>query len=63
MKWHVALSDKMTKEKLLSPYFLLIVGLILVVEPFLPQYEFSLFWFLLGVISVIISLYDLIKVK
>jgi len=44
-----------------SVYFLLIVGLILVIEPFLPQYEFSLFWFSFGIISVVISLYDLFK--
>jgi len=47
--------------KLLSPYLLLIIGLILVIEPFLPQYEFSLFWFSFGIISVVISLYDLFK--
>lgn len=47
-------------KKSLSSYFLLAVGLSLVIEPLLPQYKFSLFWFLLGAFSVFISLYDLI---
>jgi len=47
--------------KSISKYALLIVGLILVIEPFLPQYHFSIFWFSLGVISIIIALRDLIK--
>lgn len=48
-------------KKQLSVYFLFVIGLILVIEPFLPQYEFSPFWFSLGVISVVTSLYDLFK--
>lgn len=52
---------KMVKEKTLSAYFLLIVGLTLVIEPLLPQYKFSLFWFLLGIVSIGISLYDLFR--
>lgn len=47
-------------KKYFSPYLLLAVGLILVVEPVLPQYHFSTFWFFLGVVSVIISVRDLI---
>jgi len=47
--------------KSISKYALLIVGLILVIEPFLPQYHFSIFWFSLGMISIIISLRDIIK--
>jgi hypothetical protein len=48
-------------KKLLSVYLLLVIGIILVIEPILSQYEFSLFWFSLGIISIIISLYDLFK--
>lgn len=48
-------------KRLLSPYVLLIVGLVLVIEPLLPQYHFSLFWFSLGAIAVVISLRDLIR--
>jgi len=47
--------------KSISKYALLAVGLTLVIEPLLPQYHFSLFWFSLGAISIIISLRDLIK--
>jgi len=47
--------------KSISKYALLILGLIIVAEPLLPQYHLSLFWFSLGVISIIISLRDLIK--
>jgi len=47
--------------KSISKYALLILGLIIVVEPLLPQYHFSLFWFSLGAISIIISLIDLVK--
>jgi hypothetical protein len=38
---------------------LLAVGLILVIEPALPWYHFSPFWFSLGVASVAVALYDL----
>jgi len=48
-------------NKPISIYALLIIGLILVIEPLLPQYHFSLFWFSLGIISIITSLIDLIK--
>ncbi len=44
-----------------SVYALLIVGLILVGEPALPQYRFSLFWFSLGVLSVSVAGYDLLR--
>jgi len=47
--------------KSISKYALLAVGLALIIEPLLPQYHLSLFWFSLGVISIIISLRDLIK--
>lgn len=47
-------------KKPLSPYVLLGIGLALVIEPLLPQYHFSLFWFSLGVVAVLISLKDLI---
>lgn len=47
----------------ISAYVLFIVGLILVIEPLLPQYHFSVFWFSLGVIALIIALNDLIKNK
>ena len=47
------------KKKPLSVYGLLIVGLILVIEPALPWYYFSPFWFGLGVLSVAIALYDI----
>ncbi len=50
----------MTTQKSLSAYFLFAVGVVLVVEPLLPQYHFSLFWFSLGVIAIIISIKDLI---
>lgn len=43
-----------------SAYALFVVGLILVIEPLLPQYHFSIFWFSLGVIAMIISIRDLI---
>lgn len=46
-------------KKRFSPYLLLAVGLLLVIEPLLPQYHFSLFWFSLGIIAIIISLRDL----
>lgn len=50
----------MTTQKSLSAYVLLAVGLALVIEPLLPKYHFSLFWFLLGVVAIIISIRDLI---
>lgn len=48
-------------RKPLSVYGLLAVGLILVIEPALPQYHFSLFWFSLGVAGTVIALYDLFR--
>jgi hypothetical protein len=51
----------MLKEKPASVFGLLIVGLILVIEPALPWYYFSPFWFSLGVLSVLIALYDLLR--
>lgn len=53
----------MIKQKSISIYVLLAIGLVLVIEPLLPQYHFSLFWFSLGVIAIIVSLSDLIKSK
>ena len=47
--------------KSISKYILLAMGLALIIEPLLPQYHLSLFWFSLSVISIIISLRDLIK--
>jgi len=47
-------------KKSLSTYLLLLIGLALIVEPLLPQYHFSLFWFSLGVVAIIISIRDLI---
>lgn len=44
-----------------STYALLIVGLILVGEPALPQYHFSPFWFSLGMLSVAIAGYELVR--
>ena len=44
-----------------SVFGLLAVGLILMIEPALPQYHFSLFWFSLGVIAVLIAGYDLFR--
>ena len=49
------------KKKSLSVYGLLVVGLILVIEPALPWYYFSPFWFGLGVLSVAIALYDIFR--
>lgn len=49
------------QRKPLSVYGLLAVGAILIIEPALPQYHFSPFWFSLGVISAAIALYDLIR--
>lgn len=44
-----------------SVYGLLAVGLILVIEPALPWYHFSPFWFSLGVLSTAVALYDLFR--
>lgn len=44
-----------------SVYALLVIVLILVGEPALPQYHFSLFWFSLGVLSVAVAGYDLLR--
>lgn len=48
-------------KKPLSVYVLLAVGLILVIEPALPWYHFSPFWFSLGVISAAVAVYDLTR--
>ncbi len=45
----------------LSTYVLMVVGIILVGEPALPQYHFSLFWFSLGLLSVAVAGYDLLR--
>jgi len=47
------------RGKPLSAWGLLAVGLILVIEPALPWYHFSPFWFSLGVASVLVALYDI----
>lgn len=47
--------------KPLSAYGLLLVGLVLVIEPALPWYHFSPFWFSLGVVSALIALNDLLR--
>lgn len=44
-----------------SVFGLLAIGLILVIEPALPQYHFSLFWFSLGIIGTVVALYDLVR--
>ncbi|WFC40277.1 hypothetical protein [Pseudoxanthomonas sp. SE1] len=49
------------RRKPLSVYALLAIGLILIIEPALPQYHFSVFWFSLGVGSTIIAIYDLLR--
>ena len=49
------------KGKPLSAWGLLTVGLVLVIEPALPWYHFSPFWFSLGVASVAVALYDLLR--
>ena len=48
-------------SKPVSVYALLAVGLVLVIEPALPWYHFSPFWFSLGVVSVAVAAYDLIR--
>lgn len=49
------------KRKPLSSYAALAVGLSLVIEPVLPQYHFSLFWFSLGAAALIVALWDLFR--
>lgn len=46
-----------------SVYALLAVGFILVGEPLLPQYHFSPFWFSLGVLSIVVAGYDLLRTR
>lgn len=48
-------------RKPISVYSLAAVGLILVIEPALPWYHFSPFWFSLGVVSVVVAVYDLAR--
>lgn len=48
-------------SKPLSVYALLAVGLVLVIEPALPWYHFSPFWFSLGVVSIAVAVYDLVR--
>jgi hypothetical protein len=48
-------------KKAPSVYGLLAVGLVLVIEPALPWYHFSPFWFSLGALSVAVALYDLFR--
>ena len=52
---------RMPNKKPPSVFGLLAVGLILVVEPALPWYHFSPFWFSLGVLSMGAALYDLFR--
>jgi hypothetical protein len=49
------------RGKPLSAFGLLAVGLILVIEPTLPWYHFSPFWFSLGAASLALALYDLVR--
>lgn len=49
------------KAKSSSAWGLLVVGLVLVIEPALPRYHFSPFWFSLGVVSVAIAGYDFLR--
>jgi hypothetical protein len=49
------------QRKPFSVYGLLAVGAILIIEPALPQYHFSPFWFSLGVISAAIALLDVFR--
>lgn len=44
-----------------SVYGLLALGAILIIEPALPQYHFSPFWFSLGVVGALIALRDLVR--
>jgi|GEM_PF-3995405 len=52
---------RMPTKKPPSVYGLLVVGLVLVIEPALPWYHFSPFWFSLGVLSTAVALYDLFR--
>ncbi|MEE9294531.1 MAG: hypothetical protein V3W34_06185 [Phycisphaerae bacterium] len=52
---------RILRKKPTSVYALLVVGLILVIEPALPWYHFSLFWFSPGVLSMAVALYDLLR--
>lgn len=47
--------------KPLSAWALLGVGLILMIEPLLPWYHFSPFWFSLGVTSAVVALFDIVR--
>lgn len=49
----------MIRRRPWSAYGLMIIGIILIVEPALPQYEFSAFWFGLGVLAALIAGFDL----
>lgn len=51
----------MIARRPLSVYAALAVGLALVIEPLLPQYHFSPFWFSLGVAALGIGLWDLLR--
>lgn len=51
----------LVRGKPLSAYGLLLVGLALVIEPILPWYHFSPFWFSLGVVSLLVALNDLLR--
>lgn len=44
-----------------SAWTLLGVGLILMIEPLLPWYHFSPFWFSLGVLSAVVALFDIVR--
>lgn len=48
-------------RKPLSVYGLLALGLILIIEPALPWYHFSPFWFSLGVLATLTALHDLVR--
>jgi len=52
---------RMPIKKAPSVYGLLAVGLVLVIEPALPWYHFSPFWFSLGALSVALAAYDLFR--
>ncbi len=47
--------------KQLSAWTLLSIGLILMIEPLLPWYHFSPFWFSLGVMSAVVALFDIVR--
>lgn len=44
-----------------SAWTLLGIGLILMIEPLLPWYHFSPFWFSLGVIGAVVALLDIVR--